>query len=231
MPTTSPMHHTGATTKPLPTVTVQPGREIEPQELAALPSLQGLNAMFVVDLLSDMAMHERCGFHLYRSLAGRTNNPMLKRKYLEFGEETERHIGVVEDLLSELGAHPQYVSPAARATEKVDTAILESTFLLEGSVDIMTQELVMLDAVLLAEARDHANWSGLADLVPMFPEGPARDAVQRAVGQVTGEEDEHLEWARSTRKKLIALQAKSTVATTVVATAEDLMARVKQLLS
>ncbi|HEX2578501.1 MAG TPA: ferritin-like domain-containing protein [Aquihabitans sp.] len=229
MPVTSPMAHTGATTKPLPTITVQPGREMTPETLQSLPSLAGMNAMFVVDVLSDMAMHERCGFHLYRSLAGRTNNPVLQRKYVEFGEETHEHIAVLEQLLTELGADPQYVSPSARATEKMDTSILESTFLLEGSVDIMTQELVMLDAVLLAETRDHANWSGLRDLVPMFPEGPARDAVQRAVDQVEDQEDEHLEWAKRTRKKLIAMQAKSTVMTTVAATAEDLMARVKGL--
>jgi rubrerythrin len=229
VPTTSPMYHTGATTKPLPTITITPGREMPPETLQALPSLEGMNAMFVVDVLSDMAMHERCGFHLYRSLAGRTNNPVLKAKYEEFGEETYHHIEVLEQLLTELGADPQYVSPAARATEKMDTGLLESTFLLEGSVDLMTQELVMLDAVLLAETRDHANWSGLADLVPTFPEGPAREAVQRAVDEVEDEEDQHLEWAKTTRKKLIAMQAKSTVMTTVAATAEDLVARVKSI--
>jgi rubrerythrin len=230
MPITSPMFHTDATTKPMPTITVNPGREAAVETLEALPALDGMNAVFVLDLLSDMTMHERCGYHLYRSVSGRTNNPVLKRRYEEFGQETHEHIAILEELVTALGGDPQYVSPAARATEKMDSSILESTFLLRGSVDIMTSELVMLDAVLLAETRDHANWSGLQDLIPSFPDGPSRDAVQRAVNQVEDQEDEHLEWARSTRSKLIAGQAKSTVGTAIAATAEDMLARVKSWL-
>jgi hypothetical protein len=229
--TTSPMFHTGATTAPIPAVTVHPGREAPIEEMASMPALEGMDARFVLDVLSDMTMHERCGFHLYRSVAGRTANPMLQRAYESFGAETEEHIEVLEELVTALGGDPCYVSPSARATEKMDASILESTFLLGGSVDVMTQELVMLDAVLLAETRDHANWSGLADLVPSFPAGEARDAVQRAVDRVEPQEDEHLEWATSTRKKLIALQAKSTVAGTLAATAEEAMARIKGWLS
>ena len=228
MPITSPMFHTGASTKPLPTITITPGREMPVETLQGAPLLEGMNAMFVLDVLSDMAAHDRCGFHLYRSLAGRSSNPILQRQYAAYAEEAEKNIGVTEQLIVDLGGDPGYVSPSARAAEKMDSALLESTFLLEGSVDIMTQELVMLDAVLLAAARADAAWSGLRDLMPSFPEGPARDAVQKAVDQV--DPAEPLEWARSTRTKLIGLQAKSSMATAIAATAEDLMARVKSWL-
>ncbi|MCU1370811.1 MAG: hypothetical protein JWO77_2005 [Ilumatobacteraceae bacterium] len=225
MPITSPMFHTGATTKPMPTITITPGREMPIETLQGAPALKGMNAMFVLDVLSDMAAHDRCGRHLYLSLAGRSANPMLQRKYASYAEDAEKNIGVTEQLITDLGGDPGYVSPSARAAEKMDSSLLEATFLLEGSVDIMTQELVMLDAVLLAASRADAAWSGLRALAPSFPEGPARDAVQRAVDQV--DPAEPLEWARATRTKLIGLQAKSTVATAIAATAEDLMARVK----
>jgi ferritin-like metal-binding protein YciE len=230
MTITSPMFHTGATTKPLPTLTVQPGREVQPGQLDTLPALEGMNGSFVADLLSDMTMHERCGFHLYRSVAGRTNNPVLKRKYEAFGDQTHQHIAILEDLVSTLGGDPGYVSPAARATEMMATGLLESTFLLEGSIDLMTCELVMLDAVLLAETRDHANWSGLAALASAFPAGTPRDAVKAAVDRVERDEDEHLTWAQDTRKKLVAMQATSSVITTVAAASEDILARIKSLL-
>jgi len=227
---TNPTYEDGATTKLLPTLAVEPERAVDPDRFAELPSLDGVNGGFVADLLSDMTMHERCGHHLYKSVATRTHNPMLQRKYEEFGEETERHIEILQTLVGELGMSPAYVSPSARATEGTASKLLESTFLLSGSVDIMTQELVMLDAVLLAETRDHANWSGLADLVDAFPEGDGRDAVRRAVQQVEPEEDEHLEWAKTTRKTLISRQVKSTAMAKVATGAENLMARISSWL-
>jgi len=222
------MFHTDATTKALPTVTVQPEHACAPDAFDDVPGLAGMNAAFVADLLSDMTMHERCGFHLYRSVSGRTQNAMLRWRYQTFGEQTFQHIGILENLAAQLGLDPLYVSPAARATEKMATGLLESTFMLEGSIDILTQELVMLDAVLLAEARDHANWSGLATLVPMFPK-VSSEVVQAAVDQVEAQEDEHLGWVKSTRTKMIGLQAKSSAASTAIAVTEDLMARVKNL--
>jgi len=224
--TTNPTYDDGALTKPLPSLAVQPDCAVDPDRFAKLPALRDINGGFIADLLSDMAMHERCGRHLYRSVASRTHNPMLKRRYEEFGKETERHVEILETLLGELGIPPGYVSPAARATEGADSGLLESTFLYSGSVDLMTQELVMLDAVLLAETRDHANWSGLADLVDIFPEGKARDAVRRAVQQVEPEEDEHLSWAQTTRKTLVSRQAKSTTLAKMATGAENLMARI-----
>ena len=89
----------------------------------------------------------------------------------------------------------------------------------------------MLDAVVLAETRDHANWSFLAQLVGEVPEGPARDALARAVGQVEPEEDQHLAWAQETRSKMMMLQAKSKMMATAGAKVEELTAKVRELFS
>lgn len=89
----------------------------------------------------------------------------------------------------------------------------------------------MLDAVMLAEAKDHANWSGLSRLVDTFPEGEVRDHVRRAVGQVEPQEDEHLGWAQDMRSKMIALQVQSGAMATMGAKAEEMVARVKDWFS
>ena len=70
-----------------------------------------------------MLAHERCGTHLYRSVAGRTNNPVLQAQYEEFGDETERHVEILEELVTAAGGNPNYVSPAARATEGTDAKL------------------------------------------------------------------------------------------------------------
>src|ERR671910_789444 len=144
MPTLIPTAATGARSKPEHMTYVDPAHTMRPDEDEAFLANTGLNGPFVADLLSDMLAHERCGAQLYRSVAGRTHNPMLQRKYEDFGEETLTHVGIL-------------------------VGLLESTFLLGGSVDLMTQELVMLDAVLLAEAKDHANWACLSALTGELP--------------------------------------------------------------
>jgi hypothetical protein len=161
----------------------------------------------------------------------RTNNPVLKQQYTHFEHHTVEHVEVLETLISRLGGDPGYVSPSARATEKAGLNLVESTFLLGGSVDLLTQELVMLDAVLLAEAKDHANWSGLSQLVDVMPEGEVRDAVREAAERVEPEEDEHIAWAQDMRTKLISVQVRSGPVQTMTAKAEEMVARIQELFS
>src|SRR5690606_162675 len=152
----------------------------------------GLNGPFLADLFSNMITHERCGTHLYRSVAGRTQNPVLKRRYEQIEAQELRHLEILEELVTAMGGDPLCGSPIARATEKADSMLVESTFMLGGSVDMMDQEMVMLDAVFLAEAKDNANWSALAAMVDSFPDGDIRDRVRTAVEEAQATEAEHL---------------------------------------
>lgn len=229
--TLNPTKATGATAKASDIVYVEPPLQVTDDWLEkTLPDL-GMNTPFLADFLSAMLTHERCGRHLYRSVAGRTNNPMLKAKYEEFGGETERHVEVLEQLISAMGGNPNYVSPAARAVEGMDTKMVESTFLLAGSLDVMTAELAMLDAVFLAEAADHANWKSLGALCEQLPDGDLKSMMRSAVDEVEQDEDEHFGWAQSTRERLVLLQAESSAMAAVGAKAEELVAKVRSWLS
>src|SRR4051794_5585725 len=76
-----PTKEKGATTKPTTMVYAEPTQLVTDDMLRQqLPDL-GMNTAFFADLLSAMLTHERCGRHLYRSVQGRTNNPMLQAKY------------------------------------------------------------------------------------------------------------------------------------------------------
>ncbi len=227
MTTLTPTRDTGATTKPSPTLYVEPARAVDDQMLSAPFEGMKVNGPFIADLLSAALTHERCGTHLYRSVAGRTNNPVLKARYEELGSETEHHVELLEGAIAAIGGDPQYVSPAARAVQGMDTAILESTFRADGTMDVMVREMAMLDAVLLAETVDHANWANLAQLCEDLPEGEVRDALTAAVVEVGPQEDEHLEWASDMKAKMTRLQATSPTMATVGAKAEEMMATVK----
>ncbi|HEU5150622.1 MAG TPA: ferritin-like domain-containing protein [Iamia sp.] len=228
MPTNA-AYHLGGTAKPGPMVAIDPERLVLDEAHADLGSSAGLNGPFIADMLSDMLMHERCGFHLYRSVAGRSNNPMLKRRYEEFGTETETHIAILEELITALGGDPGYTSPMARSTEKYDFGALEGSFMLSGSVDLMDQEMVMLNAVVLAETIDSANWETLAALAEGLADGEVKDALSRAVEQVLPQEAEHIGWARQMRQQMMVVQARSKAMQTVGLSASALMDKIHSL--
>jgi rubrerythrin len=227
MPTFTPTKETGGTAQPNEVLYVDPAARITADQLGSLMPDAGLNAVFVADLLSAMLTHERCGAHLYRTVAARSHNPMLEARYVQFGEETEHHVAVLEELITAGGGNPSYVSQQARLVKGMDTKLVESTFLVTGAVDLMAAEMAMLDAVFLAETMCHTNWQLLSTLCEAADAGPTRDAMQKAVDEVEAQEDEHLAWAQKTKARMITMQAKSNLVTTVGVKAEEMIAHIK----
>lgn len=228
MPTNA-AHHLGATAKPAPMVAIDPARLVLDEDLAAMAEGTGLNGPFLADMLSDVLMHARCGFHLYRSLSGRSNNPMLKSQYATSVDRAEDQIAVVERLITELGGDPGYTSPIARITEKYDVGALEASFLLAGSVDLMDQEMAMLNAVVLAETITVSNWETLAALAEALADGAVKDSLTRAVAEVLPTPHEVFAWATSTRQQLMLVQAQSKAMQTVGLGAAGLMDKIHGL--
>lgn len=186
-----------------------PDAAIAPEQLGAFLDGSGLNGPFLADLLSGFLMHEQCGLHLYRTAISLTVEPTLRAKYEEFGAETEEHIRIFEELITACGGQPGYVSPAARLTEALDSKIHEAAILLPDGADDAALELAILEAVVLAETKCHADWTMVQTLMGHLPEGEARAAFQAAVDQVEEQEDEHIRWARQTWEQLILTQAQS----------------------
>jgi rubrerythrin len=140
---------------------------------------------------------------MYRSVAGRTADAELRAQYEQFGAEIREHVERLEQLIAAADGDPQYVSAAARATEKAGAGLLESTYLLDGSMDPMTAELVMLEAVMLAEAKDHSNWELLAQLASAMTDGTLRRRMETVTKEVLAQEEQHYRWAHDTRARLL----------------------------
>src|SRR4051794_28790594 len=99
MSTLTPTKDTGSTAQPNPVLYVDPVcRVTEDMIRAQTAAVQGVDQVFLANLLSGFLQHERCGVHLYRSVAGRTSNPVLKAKFEEYGAETARHVEIYESL-------------------------------------------------------------------------------------------------------------------------------------
>src|SRR4051812_14771959 len=127
----------------------------------------------------------------------------MRGQYEHFGEETAEHVERLEQLIVAADGDPQYVSGAARATEKAAAGLLEATFLLQGSSDPVTAEWAMWEAVMLAEAKDRHNWVTLANLATQMTEGTLRTQFETVTGAVLQQEQEHYSWASETRAALL----------------------------
>jgi rubrerythrin len=214
-------HDTGGRAQPVGSTYVLPDRghlDGTPSALAA----EAVDEAFVGDLLSACLAHERCGVHLYRSVAGRTTDPSRRAQYEHFGEETLGHVEKLETLINEAGGDPQYVSASARVTEKADAGLLESTFLVAGSADPATAELAMLEAVMLAEAKDRANWLLLSDLAAQLADGKLRAQFEAVTAEVLQQEEDHYTWAAAARATFIMALATGTVSNESATSASDL---------
>lgn len=206
MPTLTVTKDTGGTAKPVGALYIPPELQVRDAGEDTALAGTGLDPGFLADLLSACLAHERCGVQLYRSVGGRTGDATLRERYAAFGAETEEHVGILEALVAGAGGDPQYVSPAARATEKAGAGLVGCTYLLGGSIDVAAQELAMLEAVMLAEAKDHANWEVLSMLAGQMAAGDVRDAFTNATAQVLVQEETHFGWARDTRAQLLLTQ-------------------------
>ena len=193
----------GGTAKPVGLLYIEPALQVPDAGAGTALETTGLDAALTADLLSACLAHERCGVHLYRSVAGRTTVDELRQRYDAFGVETLEHVRILEELIVASGGDPHYVSPSARATEKAGAGLLESTWAIAGSVDPMTAELAMLEAVLLAEAKDHGNWELLELLALQMADGDVRTQLQAAVEVVLAQEEEHYGWASSARSRML----------------------------
>jgi len=231
MPTLSPTATDGATTLPMEMTSPDPVRAVTEEQQDAFLADSGMNGSFLAGFLSMTLTHERCGVHLARSLAERTRNPILKARYTAFGEKGLKHVEVLERAVTDLGGDPNYVAPIARAVEGSDDLMLLSTFKLNGSIDVMTQEAVMLDAFLLASTRSHENWSTLQDIVDKLPAGANHDTLGQAVSSCEDDKDEQLAWAKDMRKKMIEAQSSSKSTAAVGSKVEEAVAKVKNWFS
>ena len=155
----------------------------------------------LLDQLSEFLMVEQGGLELYRVAAERCTLPALKQRYQEFGQQTARHREVYVQLIQAVGGDPDYVSPTARLAQVKATKLLESAMSVDG---LAPEELMAsdLENVLLAETKCHLDWELVSQLAKQVADATLKQALEQAVQEVEGQEDQHVEWARQTLSQL-----------------------------
>jgi hypothetical protein len=211
MPTAYVTKETGGRARMTPMTVVEPERRMTHGSFDTLATDVSGDKRFLAGMLSACCALARGGVHLYRTVAGRTGNDLWRQRYEACGSETGEHVRILEDLIGHLHGDRQFVSPAARLEEARHLKLMEVA-LVAGCADMCLQELSDLEAVLDAARKSQANWSLLSKLAERLPEGETRNAIERAVGQVQSQADEHVRWAMATWQETMIRSCLETVA-------------------
>ena len=152
-----------------------------------------MERQILMDKLSEFLTVEQGGLQLYRVASQRAMDPQLKQHYEEFARETAHHRTVLVELISGLGGDPNYVSPCARMAQVKAEKLLGASLVIEG---LSPQEVEAndLENVLLAETKDHADWSLLKEVAGQVDDSEMAAVLRNAVKEVEPQEDEHLTW-------------------------------------
>jgi rubrerythrin len=166
----------------------------------AKPLIEGVtNETAFCDLLYQTLETELGGVEVYTAAVKAAVNDDLRKELTKYLKQTKRHVTIARDLLQTAGLDPDADCPARSPVRRNGEALVEGIENALGGGDPIQAELVAIEAVCLAETKDHGNWELLKELSKRAT-GDIGKMLRYAVEQVEGEEDEHLYhskgWAR-----------------------------------
>lgn len=179
-----------------PVGTMPPPTSLKGIATAVMDKLKGETPTVLLDLLGERLAFERTGTRLYEALLIKFDAASEKHRFgggptmeeLErFRDDELRHFAIVKRAITELGADPTTVTPAA------DMVVVAGMGLVQVLTDPRTTLTQALQALLTAELVDNDGWLVLADLADRLGhENLAADFRTALV-----EEEEHLARVRA----------------------------------
>ena len=173
----------------------QPNRAI--RKSSARPARRGSKAANVPadpkqveELVLQALETELGGVQVYRTAVACAVNDDLKEEWQEYLEQTERHVEIVEGLCQALGFDTEKETPGRAVVRHIGENLVLAMQKAQAAGPAEAAELVAAECVVLAETKDHQNWSLLGEVAKAG--GEWAQAIEEACDEVEDEEDEHL---------------------------------------
>ncbi len=163
-------------------------------------SIEGVtNVAALQDLLYQTLEPELNGVEVYTAAIKAAVNDDLRKEWSKYLKQTKRHVTIARDVLTTAGFDPDADVPARAFVRRTGQALVANIEAAIASGNAKQAELVALDAVCLAETKDHQDWELVKELSKRAT-GDLGKMLRYAVDQVESQEDEHLYhsqgWAR-----------------------------------
>jgi len=162
------------------------------------------------DLVYQALEAEMGGVEIYTTALTCVQNEDLRKEWKKYLKETKSHVDIARKLCADLGLDPDRETPGRQVVRHIGKSLVKAMQLAQGYGTPDAAELVAAECVMLAEMKDHGNWSLLNKLAE-DGSGKMQKALRTACGQVEDEEDEHLYhttgWARELWLRSLGLPA------------------------
>jgi rubrerythrin len=145
----------------------------------------------VHELLYQALETEQGGIEVYTTALKCAVNDDLKKEWQEYLDQTVHHHEVVLSVFEKLGLDPAAETPGRKVVRHIGESLVGAMEMALSSAPAEAAQLVAGECVVLAETKDHLNWS-LLSTVAKKATGDEKKVLTEACGEVENEEDEHL---------------------------------------
>lgn len=149
-----------------------------------------MEMQMIKELLLQSLEHEMGGVKIYEKALKCAQNEDLKEEWQKYHQETERHVQVLHDLLTQMQLDPQEQTPGRRIVHDMGQAYVAAMEAALGAGDPAQAECVACECVVHAEETDHFNWHLIGEVAKKMT-GAEGKAIKEAYREVEEQEDEH----------------------------------------
>jgi len=144
----------------------------------------------VKELLLQSLEHEMGGVKIYDTALKCAQNEDLKEEWEKYHEETEHHVQILHDVLTQMQLDAEEQTPGRKIVHDMGASLVAAIEAALGAGDKDQAEIVACECVVLAEEKDHANWQLIGEVAKKMT-GAEGKALKEAYGEVEDQEDEH----------------------------------------
>ncbi len=162
------------------------------------------------ELLLQSLEHERGGVLVYQTALECARNRDLRKEWEKYLGQTENHVATLTAACEALGLDPDEMTPGRKIVQHTGKSLVVAMKMALAASDPAAAELVACECVVLAETKDHADWTLIGECAKAL-DGEAAAVLREAYDRVEDEEDEHLYhtrgWCRELWLKALGLEA------------------------
>jgi hypothetical protein len=160
-----------------------------------------MNNKQIAELVLQSLEHEVGGVKVYETAIKCARNQDLRKEWKEYLEQTRTHVTALEAVCAALGLDPKRETNGRKIVRHLGGALVEAMNLALAGGDPAAAEIVACECVVLAETKDHLDWTLIGKCAEHL-EGSQAEALQEAYDQIEDQEDEHLYHTRGWCREL-----------------------------
>ncbi len=145
----------------------------------------------VEELVLQSLEHELGGVKIYETALTCVVTSELKTEWEKYLDETRIHVQTLEALCRTIGLDPNKETPGRAVVRHLGTSLVQAMEMSLATDEPAAAELVACECVVIAETKDHLDWTLLGKCAEHL-EGPEAEAFKAAYDQIEDQEDEHL---------------------------------------